>query len=301
MVPQEVLTTHPLTGQTMRRTLCAVHGTIWENRYLLENDPQYLANLLSISDPNKRAAWLFGSWEITAGGMFDDLWNADVHVLPRFNIPTHWPIYRAFDWGSAKPFSVGWYTVAPDSGTLNLGPNRTLRVIKGDVFRFREWYGCKKGEENVGLGLVNTAIAAGIKAREASLFPGRTVERGPADSAIYGDTSGKGKDETIAKDMAKSPNNIRWLKSKKGPGSRVNGWQKLREMISESVNPLHEEPAFYSSVDCPDFNRLFPVLPRDDKNQDDVNSDAEDHNGDEARYFVYRGKASLTTKPVTGR
>ena len=292
--------TNPLTGEVRDRTRIAIHGTIWENKFLLENDPDYLGNLLAITDVNKRRAWLGGSWDITSGGMFDDLWDTDTHVLPRFGVPTHWPIFRAFDWGSARPFSVGWYTIAPDNGVLNVGTMK-LRVITGDVFRIREWYGAKPGEDNTGLRLTNTQIAAGIKKREAELFPGRDVERGPADSAIYGDTSGKGKDETIAKDMAKAPNNIRFLKSKKGAGSRVNGWQKLREMLFEARTQNHEEPAFYSSVDCPEFNRLFPVLPRDESNPDDVNSDAEDHNGDEARYFVYRGKASLTTSPVTGR
>jgi hypothetical protein len=176
-----------------------------------------------------------------------------------------------------------------------------MRVIKGDTFRFREWYGCKKGEENVGLGLTNTQIAAGIKEREANYFPKHTVRRGPADSAIWGDTSGKGKDETIAKDMAKPPNRITFIKSKKGAGSRVNGWQRIREMLAEARKPQHEMPAFYSSVDCPEFQRCFPVLPRSEANPDDVNSDAEDHNGDEARYFVYRGKGTLAETPVTGR
>lgn len=301
MQPIIIETKHPLTGAVMRRTRCAIHGTIWENRFLLENDPQYLANLLAITDRNKRRAWLGGSWDITAGGMFDDIWDADSHILPRFDIPKHWSIYRAFDWGSAKPFSVGWYTIAPESGSLELGNGRTMRIIKGDTFRIREWYGCVKGADNTGIGLTNTQIAAGIKKREATMFPNHSVRRGPADSAIYGDTSGKGKDETIAKDMAKSPNGIRFIKSKKGAGSRVNGWQKLREMLSQVRVPQHETPAFYSSVDCPEFNRLFPILPRDEANADDVDSDAEDHNGDEARYFVYRGKGSLSETPVTGR
>ena len=300
MVPSIREWINPMTHEIMKRTRIAIHGTIWENRYLLDNDPAYLANLMSITDKNKRRAWLGGSWDITAGGMFDDLWDTDTHVLPRFEVPSYWSIYRAFDWGSAKPFSVGWYTTCPDNGVLNVG-SKTLRVVKGDVFRIKEWYGGKDGEENTGLGLTNTQIAEGIKIREEKLFPGRTIERGPADSAIWGDTSGKGKDQTIAKDMSKSPNNIRFIKSSKGPGSRVNGWQRLREMLHEARVDNHEEPAFYSSIDCPKFNELFPVLPRDEKNPDDVNSDAEDHNGDEARYFVYRGKVSLTETTITGR
>ena len=298
MAPITEIFKNPFTGEEIKSTRCAIHGTIWENKYLLENDPHYLVNLLKITDHNKRRACLGGSWDITAGGMFDDLWDVDTHVLPRFDVPKDWLIYRAFDWGSAKPFSVGWYTMAPANGTLKIG-DQNMRIIKGDTFRIREWYGCKTGEENVGLGLTNSQIGKGIKRREATLFPQHVVRRGPADSSIWGDTSGKGKDETIAKDIGRE--GIRFIKSKKGPGSRVNGWQKLRDMLAEARKPLREAPAFYSSVDCPEFQRCFPVLPRDEANLDDVDSDAEDHNGDEARYFVYRGKGSLSTKPVTGR
>ena len=33
-----------------------------------------------------------------------------------------------------------------------------------------------------------------------------------------------------------------------------------------------------------EFERTFPVLPRDEKNMDDVDTDSEDHIGDEVRY-----------------
>jgi len=45
-----------------------------------------------------------------------------------------------------------------------------------------------------------------------------------------------------------------------------------------------EEPGLFVFNTCRQFIRTVPVLPRCDKDPDDVNTKAEDHIGDEARY-----------------
>jgi len=89
------------------RERVAIHGEIWENSHLLENDPEYLKNLEAQSGA-KRKAWLEGDWDIVAGGMFGDVWDAKTHIVEPFKIPQTWRIDRSFDWGSARPHSVGW-------------------------------------------------------------------------------------------------------------------------------------------------------------------------------------------------
>ena len=49
-----------------------IFGSYKENRYL---SPEYVLELESIKDENKRRAWLEGDWDITSGGMFDDVWE----------------------------------------------------------------------------------------------------------------------------------------------------------------------------------------------------------------------------------
>ncbi|HFQ8200694.1 TPA: terminase, partial [Citrobacter freundii] len=49
-------------------TRVAIHGSFKENPYL---DPQYIATLMAIKDPNRRKAWVEGSWDVTSGGRFD--------------------------------------------------------------------------------------------------------------------------------------------------------------------------------------------------------------------------------------
>ena len=74
-----------------------------------------------------------GSGISVAGGMFDDVWKRDVHVIAPFEIPHSWEITRSFDWGSSKPFSVGWW--AESDGTEAerqvLSPRLALASMNG--------------------------------------------------------------------------------------------------------------------------------------------------------------------------
>jgi hypothetical protein len=53
-------------------------------------------------------AWLDGDWSVTMGAFFD-CWEAKRHVVAPFAIPSDWMRFRSMDWGSASPFSVGWW------------------------------------------------------------------------------------------------------------------------------------------------------------------------------------------------
>tara|TARA_R100001086_G_scaffold247256_1_gene181043 strand:+ start:55 stop:315 length:261 start_codon:yes stop_codon:yes gene_type:complete len=60
-----------------------------------------------------------------------------------------------------------------------------------------------------------------------------------------------------------------------------------------------EKAALFIFSNCTSFIDTVPVLPRDEKDPDDVNTDAEDHIADEARYFIRSqgqiGKSGTTT------
>jgi hypothetical protein len=266
----------------------AIHGNIHENRILLDADPDYIQRIrASASNPQQLEAWLEGSWDITSGGMFDDLWSAGVHNVPRFTIPRSWYVDRSFDWGESKPFSVGWWAES-DGTDLLLPSGRIIPTVRGDVFRVAEWYGCQKGEENKGLRMLAGQIAEGIKFREIAMGLAGRVKPGPADSAIFNDHNGG----NIAKDFQKK--GVLWLPADKGPGSRKQGWQQIRKYLAGAANlddegqvrsgPREEPGLFVVGEACPDFVRTLPPLPRDEKDPDDVDTEAEDHVGDETRY-----------------
>lgn len=269
----------------------ALHGSIHENRILLDADPEYISRLrASARNKAELSAWLHGNWDIVAGGMFDDVWESTVHVVEPFDIPRSWRINRSFDWGSAKPFSVGWWAES-DGTDILYADGRRRRTVRGDLFRIAEWYGCSPRESNVGLHMDAKDVAKGIKERETAfiengLVPIR-ISGGIADSAI--DSSDNG--PTVRSDMESQ--GVQWEMADKAPGSRKQGWLQMRKMLRNSLNldkdgnvktSPREEPGLFFFRTCKHAIELIPSMPRDDKDLDDIDTDAEDHIADEIRY-----------------
>jgi len=255
------------------RERVAIHGEIWENTHLLENDPEYLKNLKAQTG-SKRQAWLFGDWDIVAGGMFGDVWDSKRHIVQPFNVPRTWRIDRSFDWGSARPYSVGWWAES-DGCDIELPDGSTMSTQRGALYRIAELYGWT-GKPNEGTRELAVEVARKIKALEANM--GRRVWPGPADSTIFDTENGK----CIADDMANV--GVGWKKADKRQGSRINGWEILRERMKNTLSG--EGPGLYVFDTCRQFIRTVPVLPRDENKPDDVDTEAEDHVADEVRYRV---------------
>lgn len=273
-------------------------GSYKENKYL---SPEYVAELESIRDPNKRKAWLGGDWDVVSGGMFDDVWDESVHILRPFTIPHNWRIDRSFDYGSSAPFSVGWWAES-DGSDVQLSDGTWVSTVKGDLFRIAEWYGWT-GKSNQGLRMLANEITAGIIEREIAMGIHGRVKPGPADNSIWNVENGN----SIAADMRKQVRvdnklypGIEWLRSDKSPGSRIAGWERIRRFLdgakkktipdpkdpSKTIILPREHPGLFAFSNCRCFKDLFPNLPRDEDNPDDVDTDSEDHIGDEVRYRV---------------
>ncbi len=289
---------NPVTGEKMDLIRCYIHGHWKENKKLLTADPEYVANLQQEADESKRKAWLDGDWNIAAGGILSDLWYPEVHVLKPFPIPRSWRVERAFDWGSSKPFSVGWWAVA-DGTAATLENKKKFCPPSGTRIRINEWYGCKVGDNvqpNQGINLLADEIGLGIKRRESemlkNLFIRNKVCAGPADSSIF--DKGTGQQNSIAELLK-----VKFHPADKGPGSRISGWECIRNMLAACLD-MHdgrvvgprtvpmEKPGLFVFNTCLHWIRTVPVLPRSTSKPDDVDTDAEDHAGDETRYEVYR-------------
>ena len=278
------------------KTQVHIFGSYRENKYL---SPEYVAELETITDKNKRKAWLGGSWDIIAGGMFDDVWDSDHHIVVPFKIPSTWRLDRSFDWGSSKPFSVGWWAES-DGSDVQMHDGSWRSTVRGDLFRIAEWYGWT-GKANQGLRMLANDIAAGIVERELALGLHGRVRAGPADNSIWDVENGN----SIAADMARSVKvngstykGINWIRSDKSPGSRKAGWERIRRrlkdalpayVVGKDLQPVRvprEKPGLFVFNTCTMFIDLFPVLPRDEVDPDDVDTESEDHIGDEVRYEV---------------
>lgn len=282
-----------LTGEKWRR--CFIPAKVQDNALLMENDPGYIDQIVAATTgkPWLLKAWLDGSWDIVAGGIVDDLWSQAVHVIHAFQIPTDWRLDRSFDYGSSKPFAVGWWAEANGNPiTMVDGTQRTYP--RGTLFRIAEWYGWN-GKPNEGCRMLAKDIARGVKEREQAMGLYGRVRPGPADSSIWDVVNGT----CIADDMATL--GIGWVRADKGPGSRKAGWEALRQRLFDSQNSPLDEPGLYIFETCRHFIRTVPVLPRSEKDPDDVDTDAEDHIGDETRYRLRIKKRDVGLMRTTGK
>ena len=176
-----------------KRTRLFIPSLVQDNPFLMQGDPEYVQRLEMLPE-EQRKALLLGDWDIFSGQVFEE-WRNDpthykdgawTHVIEPFEIPSWWKIWRGFDFGYSKPFSVGWYAADGD----------------GKVYRIKEWYGCTK-EPNTGLKLTPQEIAEGIREREENdpMLRGRQII-GVADPAIFEESRG----ESIAQMMVRPPN-----------------------------------------------------------------------------------------------
>jgi hypothetical protein len=266
------------------RTQVTFFGSYKENIYL---DPAYISELENISDPNQRKSWLEGSWDVVSGGAFDDLWNRAIHIKPRFVVPKDWFINRTFDWGSTAPFSVGWWAEA-NGEEVKMLDGTTWTPQRGSLIRIAEWYGCAPAPAiNMGLKMSAKDIAIGIRDREIAMMrQGWILSQpwsGPADNQIR--DVRESDVETIEKKMGDE--GILWTSSDKSSGSRKHGLELVRGRMQNAVTK--EGPALYVCDNCVAWLSIVPVLPRDEEDLDDVDSDAEDHPYDETRYRTLQG------------
>lgn len=232
---------------------------------------EYIGNLHQAGNAELVKAWLDGNWDIIQGAFFDR-WDPFIHVVPADiwrQIPGNSPRFRAMDWGSAKPFSVGWYAVADGSwGVPGRPPFR-----RGAFVKYREWYG-STGEPNVGLKLSAESVARGIISRQ-QLFQ-EIVEYGVADPAIFARDGGP----SIAEIMAAE--GLLW---RRADNKRIPGWNELRHRLVGHAYPDQPlDPMLYVSEACEDTIRTLPVLQHDETDPEDIDTEAEDHAGDETRY-----------------
>jgi Terminase large subunit, T4likevirus-type, N-terminal len=268
----------PFYDEALRTWRVFIPSRLDDNPKLTESDPDYWMRVEAAANGRRDLikAWRHGEWDIVAGGMFDDLWRPDRHVLPTFPIPSSWRVDRAFDWGSSKPFSVGWW--AESDGTQ--APNGQV-YPRGALFRIAEFYGWN-GQPNQGLKMLAGDIAKKIVEQEKQMrdcgLVSTPIKPGPADTSIFNADNGV----CIADDMGK--HGITWLPADKSAGSRKTGAEKLRAHLTASCQCPMEDPGIFIFESCRQWIRCVPILPRDPQDSDDIDSNAEDHNYDETRY-----------------
>lgn len=262
-----------------------IQSLVTDNKYLMRTQPEYV-NFLKVLPPKLKAAWLYGRWDIFEGQFFEDLrTEPDIraaaeagepdpdpeelkkahrwtHVIEPFAPRRHWPIYRSFDWGYHRPFSMGYYTVDDDSV----------------LYRICEFYGVQHAEgkaiPNEGVKWAPERVFAEIQRfeREHPYLAGREIQ-GIADPAIWDAESGISYAETAAK---------YGIYFTKADNKRIPGWMQCHYRLQFDDSGYAQ---FYVFENCTEFIRTIPTLQYDKYRDEDLDSSGEDHIADEWRYM----------------
>jgi phage terminase large subunit len=252
-----------------------IPATVDDNYAIMENNPEYIQILDNLPEKLKQAH-RYGNWDIFEGQFWEDFidriepygegenkvlnprkerrWT---HVIEPFEIPKEWPIYRSFDFGYAKPFSMAWWTIDYD----------------GRIYRILEMYGCTK-EPNEGVKWTPDKMfkeAAKVES-EHRWLKGKQIY-GVADPSIWDASRGES-----VNDVA-----VRYgIYFGKGDNERIPGWMQMHYRLEFDDEGY---PMMYIFSTCKAFIRTIPLLQYSDTKPEDLDTDGEDHVADETRYF----------------
>lgn len=305
---------NPWTKETVTRERVFIPSKLRDNRFF---GSEYVANLQMVGNAQLVRAWLEGDWSVIEGAFFPEF--GEKHVVPPFTIPGTWLRFRSADWGSFRPFSIGWWAVAGDDLKIRAGydvlrvPDRGnggvahdgnglllpprghdgrggavsvghFTIPRGALIRYREWYGASA--PNVGLKLTAEEVAEGIVSRETDEprdYEGKSaITYGVLDPAAFASDGGP----SIAERMHGRLVRAQTAAFRRADNARVaqrgamGGWDQLRSrLIGEDGRPM-----IYFFSTCRDSIRTLPALQHDQNKPEDVDTESEDHAPDEIRY-----------------
>lgn len=226
-----------------------IPSTVYENKYLMTNNPEYVENLENLPEMRKRAM-LYGDWDAFEGQYFDEF-DRDIHVIDPFVIPNHWRKYITLDYGLDM---LAAYWIAVDSHQK--------------AYVYKELY-----QSN----LIISDASAAIKAMTAepiyeTIAPpdlwNRRQETGKSAAEIFQDNG---------VDFTKSIND------------RVMGWYNVKEWLKPYEDEQKIMTAsLVITKNCVNLIRCLPQLQCDAKNPNDVANEPHEltHSGDAIRGFI---------------
>jgi len=238
-------------------------------------DPDYEKRLEGLGSKALVQAMRWGDWDIVEGAFFD-CWDKRRHVIRPFEIPEHWLRFRSGDWGSAKPFSFGWWAVASEDTPVENEEGQRLWLPRGCMVRYREWYGCRRKED--GTPIADTGLkldAEEVGRRLAGMEPEHPpVTYGVLDPAAFAVDGGPSIAERIYTGSG------RRIRFRPADNARVpqrgamGGWDQMRGRL---VGDADGRPMVVCFSTCKDSIRTIPVLQHDPDRPEDVDTEGEDH------------------------
>ena len=231
-----------------------IPSLVFENKYIMENDPNYVKVLENLPEDRKQAM-LYGNWDVFDGQFFREF-NRSIHVIEPFEIPQEWNRYIAMDYG-LDMFAVLF--IAVDT--------------KGKAYVYNE---------------IHKSDLIVSEARQTL----KSIMRNYKYKAIYAPPdlwnrnrdTGKSTAELFFEggiDLTKASND------RKGGWLNVKEWLKIKKVRDEQTGDVHEESDIKIFSNCINLIRCLPQLQHDEKDPNDVAIEPHEitHITDALRYF----------------
>lgn len=227
-----------------------IPATVFENKAIMKNDPEYIIRLRSLSQKDRRQL-LEGDWDTNEGQYFSE-WRRELHVCEPFPIPKEWRRYFAMDYGLDM---LAGYWIAVDES--------------GNAYVYREIYQS---------GLIISEAAREILEAEGSDVP--EIYIAPPDMWNRRQDTGKSVAEIFFE---------RGIPLFKASNDRVQGWYCLKEWLHPRRDEFGNiKPKLRIFENCTEVIRTLPALVFDSRNPNDVGDRIHEytHAADALRYWA---------------
>jgi hypothetical protein len=224
-----------------------IPAKLQDNPYLTQTD-DYYAMLASLPEV-QRKQFLEGDWDAFEDSAFPEFSKA-THVVDPFEVPKGWQRFRAADWGYSSPACVLWFAIDYDN----------------NLWIYRELYTKK--------------ITADVFARKVLIAEkDEYIRYGVLDASTWAKRGDIG--PSIAETMIQT--GCKWRPSDRTPRSRISGKLEIHKRLKLN-DDKKKEPGLRIFSTCRNLIRTLPILPLDDTNLEDINTNVEDHAYDALRY-----------------
>lgn len=259
-----------------------------DNKYL---DEDY-EGVFEALEPELARALRDGDWDAVTGAALHNL-SRDKHQIRQFKPMERgvedrtrgWTHFMSMDWGTARPYSIGWYCVCEGGMTLKgRDGGNDIYVPDGAVIRYAEDYGMDGDKENTGTRMPSNIVARRILKLETEWnLP--VMDYRVADYQMWSQTDGP----TPAEKMMRAGVQLRKCQKDR----KINYEEVLSRLAGSPTfrddGRSEDHPMFYVTSNCTQFWRTIPPLVLDTTDPDKgpgITPQQEDHVYDEVSYAL---------------
>ena len=235
-----------------------IPALVYENQFLMENDPEYIRTLETLPEKEKQAM-LYGDWSVFQGQFFEEFDEA-IHTFNPldkdengnylYQIKPNWRIYRTRDYGLDK-LACYWCALDED----------------GTFYVYREIW-----ESDLIVSESGKRINEMTKNNETIY-----LDICPPDMWNRNRDTGKSAVDILMKECNQYPT--------KANNDREIGWLMVKEMLK--ISNITHKPRLLISTDCPHLIESMRMIQHDEKKVNDCAKEPHEvtHSCDAIRYL----------------